>query len=544
MAANVSPLSFERRSASGPQIMTGTGNSPRRGARCRRSCDDSGRTTSTPSCSTSLSSASGKVGSAPGGTRWNASHRCRPIARSDMSTPTRRTSCSPFSRSARSSRAAPGAPHAVTRIVRGSGTARSYFEGLPGKYRCAGDGALKVLLVTRHFPPGGGGGVQRPLKFATHLPALGIETHVLAPELPGPALADAELELPTQAWIHRVRYVGPRAARPSEELVGKQGIARVGTQAALFGRKLLVPDENAPWSTLATPVAIRLVRREGIDVVLTTSPPPSLHLLGAAVKRTTGAAWVADLRDPLTSHPHRRGYESQLARLKEKTTGGVAKLVASQASAIVAVSDAIAEEMRALEPKGKVVTIANGCDFDDFAGLEHHASNRLRITHAGHFHGKRDPKPFLRALADSGLDDVVARFAGDFRAADREYAESLGLGDRIELLGDVSRRRSLELQRDSEALLLLIPESGGRGRGVLTGKIFEYLAAERPILAAVPPEGAAAKLVPAAARRRGPPRSSCTTRGPAWSSPPMTRSPFVRRCSTSTGAGRPAASTA
>jgi glycosyltransferase involved in cell wall biosynthesis len=142
-----------------------------------------------------------------------------------------------------------------------------------------------------------------------------------------------------------------------------------------------------------------------------------------------------------------------------------------------------------------VVTIANGCDFDDFAGLEHHASARLRITHAGHFHGKRDPKPFLRALADSGLDDVVARFAGDFRGADREYAESLGLGDRIELLGDVSRRRSLELQRDSEALLLLIPESGGRGRGVLTGKIFEYLAAERPILAAVPPDGAAAQLV-------------------------------------------------
>jgi glycosyltransferase involved in cell wall biosynthesis len=349
---------------------------------------------------------------------------------------------------------------------------------------------VKVLLVTRHFPPGGGGGVQRPLKFATHLPALGIETHVLAPDLAG-AVPDDELELPTQAWIHRVRYVGPRAARPSEELVGKQGIARVGTQAALFGRKLLVPDENAPWSTVATPVAIRLVRREGIDVVLTTSPPPSLHLLGAAVKRTTGAAWVADLRDPLTSHPHRRGYESQLARLKEKTTGGVAKLVALQADAIVAVSEAIAGEMRALEPKGKVVTIANGCDFDDFAGFEHHASDRLRITHAGHFHGKRDPKPFLRALAGSGLDDVVARFAGDFRAADREYAESLGLGGRIELLGDLSRRRSLELQRDSEALLLLIPES----RGVLTGKIFEYLAAERPILATVPPDGAAAQLV-------------------------------------------------
>jgi glycosyltransferase involved in cell wall biosynthesis len=354
---------------------------------------------------------------------------------------------------------------------------------------------VKVLLVTRHFPPGGGGGVQRPLKFATHLPALGIETHVLAPNLPESAAANAELELPTQAWIHRVRYVGPRGGRPSERLLAKQGVARIGTQAALLGRKLLLPDENVPWSTFALPVAIRLVRREGIDVVLTTSPPPSLHLLGAAVKKATGAAWVADLRDPLGAHPHRRGYESQLARLKESTVGGVAKLVAKQADAIVAASDAIADEIRALEPKGKVVTIANGCDFDDFAGIVHHPSERLRITHTGHFHGKRDPKPFLRALAESGLDDVVVRFAGDFRAADREYAEALGLGDRLELLGEVSRRRSLELQRDSDVLLLLIPESGGRGRGVLTGKIFEYLAAERPILAAVPPDGAAAQLV-------------------------------------------------
>jgi glycosyltransferase involved in cell wall biosynthesis len=354
---------------------------------------------------------------------------------------------------------------------------------------------VKVLLVTRHFPPSSGGGVQRPLKFATHLPALGIETHVLTPDVGGSAPAGEELELPTQAWIHRVRYVGPQAGRPSEQLAVKQGVARLGTQAALLGRKLLVPDENVPWSTFALPVAIRLVRREGIDVVLTTSPPPSLHLLWAAVKRATPAAWVADLRDPLTSHPHRRGYESQLARLKEKAVGGVGRLVASQADAIVAASDAIAEEMRALGPKAKVVTIENGCDFDDFAGLEHRDGDRLRITHAGHFHGKRDPKPFLRAVAESGLDDVVVRFAGDFRAADREYAESLGLGDRFELLGNVTRRRSLELQRDSEALLLLIPESGGRGRGVLTGKIFEYLAAERPILAAVPPDGAAARLL-------------------------------------------------
>jgi glycosyltransferase involved in cell wall biosynthesis len=158
------------------------------------------------------------------------------------------------------------------------------------------------------------------------------------------------------------------------------------------------------------------------------------------------------------------------------------------------VSDPIAEEMRGLEPAGRVVTIANGCDYEDFQGLEYHPAERFRITHTGSFMGKRTPRPFLTALAESGLD-VVARFVGDFRASDREWAEQLGLGDRLELLPYMSHRDSLELQRDSEALLLLIPEAEGRGRAVLSGKVFEYLAAERPILASVPPDGEAARLL-------------------------------------------------
>ena len=354
---------------------------------------------------------------------------------------------------------------------------------------------MKLLLVTLYFPPAGGGGVQRPLKFASHLPALGIETHVLAPDVPAVAYHDSELALPTQAWVHRVRYVGPKGDKPADRLRGTQGLERLGTRAALLGRRLLVPDENVPWSTAAMPAAFRIIRQEEIDVVLTTSPPGSLHLLGAAVQGATGVKWVADLRDSLTANPHRRGQESRLVRLKETTAGGVAKLVAARADAIVAAADAIADEVRALEPKGQVATIANGCDFDDFAGLERQPSERLRITHTGSFFGKRDPKPFLQALAESGLEDVVVRFVGEFRSEDEAFAESLGLRDRIELPGYVSRRRSLELQRDSEALLLLIPEAGGRGRGVLSGKVFEYLAAERPILAAVPPDGAAAQLV-------------------------------------------------
>jgi glycosyltransferase involved in cell wall biosynthesis len=353
---------------------------------------------------------------------------------------------------------------------------------------------VKVLLVSLYFPPAGGGGVQRPLKFATHLPELGIETHVLAPDDPKWIHRDDELQPPTLAWVHRARYLGPKGRRPAEELHGTAGVERAVRQMQLAGRRLLVPDENVSWNLTAMPAAIRLVKREGIDVVLTTSPPSSVHLIGAAVQKATGVRWVADLRDSIVAHPHRHA-ERLLVRAKEQGERGVARLVAKRADAIVAVSDAIAEEMRERSPKGPVVTIANGSDFDDFAGLEQHASDRLRITHAGSFFGKRDPRPFLTALKQSGLDDVSVRFLGDFRSTDREWADTLELGDRLELIPYAPRRRSLELQRDSELLLLLIPDAGGRGKGVLSGKVFEYLAARRPILALVPPDGAAAELI-------------------------------------------------
>jgi glycosyltransferase involved in cell wall biosynthesis len=353
---------------------------------------------------------------------------------------------------------------------------------------------VKALIVSLYFPPAGGGGVQRPLKFATHLPELGIETHVLAPDDPKWIHRDEELQPPTLAWVHRARYVGPRGRKPAEELHGTQGLVRLSHQAQLFGRRLLVPDENVSWNLTAIPAAIRIVRSEGIDVVLTTSPPSSVHLIGAAVKRATGVKWVADLRDSVVAHPHRSA-ERLVVRAKEQGEHAVAKLIARSADAITCVSDAIADEMRDRSPRGSVHTIANGSDFDDFVGLERQASERFRLTHTGSFFGKRDPRPFLTAVKRSGLDDVVVRFLGDFRAADREWAEGLELGDQLELIAYAPRRRSLELQRDSEALLLLIPEAGGRGKGVLSGKVFEYLAAERPILAVVPPDGAAAGLI-------------------------------------------------
>src|SRR4029453_2715412 len=135
------------------------------------------------------------------------------------------------------------------------------------------------------------------------------------------------------------------------------------------------PDENAAWTLTAAPAAIRLIRQHEIDVVLTTSPPPSVHLIGAATKAATGVPWVADLRDSLLAHAHRQA-DNPAAVLKEKARAAVARLVAKRADAVVAVSDPIAEEMRGLDPAGKVVTIQNGCDFEDFQGFEYRPAER------------------------------------------------------------------------------------------------------------------------------------------------------------------------
>jgi glycosyltransferase involved in cell wall biosynthesis len=351
---------------------------------------------------------------------------------------------------------------------------------------------MRVLLVTMYFPPAGGGGVARPTKLAGHLAELGFDMHVLAPDDSKWLYRDDVLAIPPNVRVHRAKYHGPKGRLPAEELHGLDGLDRTLRQAALFSRRLLVPDEFVSWGLTAIPAARRIVRDEKIDVLVTTSPPASVNLIGAAVKQVTGVYWVADLRDSVAANPDRR-VDRLAVRLKEETQEGVAKLVARWADAVVTVSDEISREMRELGAQ-RVETIPNGCDFDDFEGLEYHPGERFRITHTGTFFGHRDPRPFLSALAEVD-SDVVARFVGGLRSSDREFAEGLGLGDGIEEIEHVPRRSALELQRDSDALLLLLPDAGGRGKTVPSGKIYEYLAAERPILAAVPTDGVAAELV-------------------------------------------------
>ena len=403
----------------------------------------------------------------------------------------------------------------------------------------------KVLLVTLYFPPAGGGGVQRPLKFATHLPSLGIETHVLAPDNPRWVHMDPELLPPTQAWVHRVRYLGPRGRLPSEELHGKTGLERIATQARLMPRRLDRPRRGRDVEPDGDPGgaedrAHREDRRRDHDVAARLGAPRRRGACGAR----SACRWIADLRDSLLAHQDRRS-DTAAVRLKGQTVRAVGGVVARHADAIVTAFDSIAEEMRALSPARPAR--------DDPERQRLRRLRRAWSTRRASASGSRTParssasairSRFCARSRSPGLEDVVARFVGGFRAADREFADSLGLGDRVEVIPFVPRRRSLELQRDSEALLLIAADAGGRGTGVIPGKVFEYVAAGRPILAAVPPDGAAATLDRGdrRRRRRAGRRRRCAARGARRAARPLEarraprRARRARRASGSTAA--------
>jgi glycosyltransferase involved in cell wall biosynthesis len=363
---------------------------------------------------------------------------------------------------------------------------------------------MRVLLIAFYFPPAGGGGVQRALKFCRYLPEFGVDVDVLAPEDPKWLAVDRPLleEIPETTVVHRVPFHGPRAAYRGEALRGTSGLLRLAVEARFLWPRLLVPDKAVPWFLNAVPAATRIVRSRGIDAIVTTSPPNSLHLIGAAVAARTGVPWVADFRDPWLENIHRLNDNAGL-RLKAAANRRMAQVVAGRATRLVAVTDAIADELAGMHPsaRAKTAVIENGSDFADFQSLAYRPGERFTIVHAGSFFGERSPRPTLlavRALLDRRPElrgRMVVRFVGDMRGADREWAGSLGIDDAWEETGFRPYGEALAAERAADALLLLIEHAGGRGDSVPCGKLWEYFAAGRPILAAVPTHGVAAELI-------------------------------------------------
>src|SRR6185312_8545843 len=247
-------------------------------------------------------------------------------------------------------------------------------------------GSVRLLLIAFYFPPAGGGGVQRTLKFCRDLPDLGVDVDVLAPSDPKWFALDEPLleAIPARTTVHRARFLGPRSSFRGEALRGARGLRRAAVDARYAYERALVPDKAVPWGATAIPAALRIVRRRRIDAIMTTSPPPSVHLIGAAVAAATSKPWVADLRDSWLAHPHRE-YERRGVRAKRAVERRMARMVAHRATALVAVTDAIAAELAGLDAgaAAKTHVIGHGVDLSDFACLDHAPPDRFTIVHTG-----------------------------------------------------------------------------------------------------------------------------------------------------------------
>lgn len=381
---------------------------------------------------------------------------------------------------------------------------------------------MRVLLLAHFFPPMGGAGVQRALKFSRYLVEQGVEVTVLAAEDPD-YLSDPTLlaELPAAVQVHRVRHrtllqrvLQWRAAwarrRPALAVPPVPAAATAGAAAGPVTRwrdrllglyaSLHWPDDKSGWARKAFGPGRRLLAEQRFDLILSTSPPVSSHALAARLSAHSGVPWVADWRDLWTdntaymSPPWRRALDR---RLEDRWLNG--------ACGVIAVTPSTRRLLAARVHSGvPVAFIPNGYDENDFAAAPPRVppADECCLVHVGTFHGSRSPAPVLQAaealLARSAQARarLKLRFVGT--VGQRHQALLAEFGQRhpgvLQVTGYVTHAQAVAEMQGADALWLHI--GGGREAACeLPGKVFEYLRSRRPVLLVGPVGGDAHELL-------------------------------------------------
>ncbi len=347
------------------------------------------------------------------------------------------------------------------------------------------------------------------LKWCRYLPKNGVEVHVLAPDDPKWIDAGGGLEVPAGTVVHRTKNLSPTSVRPTDAVAAARGpVRRVLRKIALQPRRMLVPDMHVGWSVTAVRRGIDVVRAQGIEAVISTSPPETTHLIAARIARACDVPWIADFRDSWLDLPHLRTDRASV-RYKHAVNTRMATRIMSRSAAITTVSEPLANDLRNRHPGIPVHVITNGIDMQDCENLPGPpplAGGRARedvcvIAYTGNFFGRQSPQSFLRALSDmldrrpELIDRVVVRFVGGLTAADHAFIDrSAVLQHVIERIPFMDYRDVLAEQRAADILLLYVAP-GPNSQGVYTGKVFEYVAAERPVLALVPHDNVCVELL-------------------------------------------------
>jgi glycosyltransferase involved in cell wall biosynthesis len=347
----------------------------------------------------------------------------------------------------------------------------------------------KVLIIAYHYPPLGSGGVFRTLKFTKYLPKFGYQPYVLTVKNPMYGTKDLTLikEIPPEAKVCKTFSLEHRILKAPRLL-------------NINLKWFYMPDENIGWLPTAVLAGARFIKKENISVIYATSPAYTSLLIGCLLKKKTKKPLVVDFRDPWTDNAFIK-YPTKVHEVIERK---MEKTVLTQADYVTAATETIKNRLIRRHPylKSKVATITNGFDADDFKDLKiYNKSDRFRITFAGSIYGLLTARPFLLAMKKlieentEAKEKMEALFVGNYGKETQFLVKELELKKNVKLKDYVSHEECLEIIVNSQALLLLITTKSSEGEGILTGKIFEYLASRKPIIAIVPPNGEAAELI-------------------------------------------------
>ena len=360
----------------------------------------------------------------------------------------------------------------------------------------------KVLIITYYWPPAGGPGVQRWLKFVKYLPGYGIEPVVYIPENPTYPLIDTGLleEVSANTTIIKHKIVEPYAwasafSKGNTKKISS-GIIPAQKKQSLLQRMMLwvrgnlfIPDARVLWVKPSIAYLSAYIKKNKIDTVITTGPPHSLHLIGLGLKKQLGIKWLADFRDPWTTI----GYHKQLklSASSAKKHKDLEHEVLNTADTILVTSPTTKKEFEALTNK-PIAVITNGYDVEKV--IKQPLDEKFTLAHIGSFLSERNPKILWQALAE--LISENAGFKASFElkligAVSREVLDAIDaneLSGYVNNLGYVSHDEAIASQRKSQVLLLVEIDSK-ETKCIIPGKLFEYMVSERPIVA-LGPEGA------------------------------------------------------
>ena len=364
---------------------------------------------------------------------------------------------------------------------------------------------MKILLITYYWPPAGGSGVQRWLKFIKYFSCFGIDPIVYTVENPNYAVEDKSLlsEVPADLQVLREPIWEPNNVLSRFKNNKKnQSAGFLNPDPSFIQRQMhyiranyFIPDARKYWIRPSVRKLSAFLKENPVDVIISTGPPHSVHMIGAELKRISGVKWLADFRDPWTNIDY--FHNLPLTEGARKKHHELESKVLTEADAVLVVGKTMREEF--IDRNQNTYVISNGFDQQVVRG-EVAMDAKFSISHIGMMNADRNPKIFwqaLRELIDENEDfsrDLSVKLIGKCDDEVYQSVETFGLNEYVNFVAYVAHKDVLKFQRSSQLLLLAV-NNVPSSRSVITGKIFEYLQSKRPIIGIGPVDGDLAEIL-------------------------------------------------